>query len=106
MTTEEKAELAINLIERASYKVTELAALLRASQQPDEGKLSRAMQALEALNDFLDERAPDENWWHEYFTLTGDHMHLTEEGWIPADQNTREATGFDPMEVLCEVNAP
>lgn len=49
---------------------------------------------------------PDENWFKDYWRLTGDHMVLTEEGWIPAEFNALEYTGEQPMEVLDEVNKP
>lgn len=50
--------------------------------------------------------SPDKTWYRELFVLNGEHMVLTEEGWIPADQNTREVTGVDPVEIFDEVNKP
>lgn len=52
------------------------------------------------------EIAPDKNWLKEYYSITGDHMVLTEYGWLPADQNTFEATGEEPLEIRDEINAP
>lgn len=52
------------------------------------------------------ESPPDMNWFKELWSLTGEHMVLTEEGWIPAECNTREHTGSDPADVLDEVNKP
>jgi hypothetical protein len=103
---EQNAELALRLIERASFILPQLAQIIRDSQQPDENKLKRAMEVLTSLEDIIGDRAPDTEWWGEYFTLTGDHMHLTEEGWIPAEMNTLAATGSEPLEVIGEVNAP
>lgn len=105
MQTSDKARLSIGLIERAAHTPLELAKAIRESEQSDENKLLRAMQALEHLTDFFDE-APDKNWYRDYYLLTGDHMQLTEEGWVPASLNTREQTGEEPMEVLDEVNFP
>lgn len=102
----QKADLAISLIERASYKVPQLAQKLRNSTQPDERTLERAKELLGSLMEFFLEEAPDREWWKDYFTVTGEHMQLTEEGWIPASENTREATGVESLEVLFEVNAP
>lgn len=62
--------------------------------------------AVEVASDMLGDRAPDDNWLRDWYLVTGDHMVRTEEGWIPAEMNTREHTGEDPMEVLEEVNAP
>lgn len=104
-TDESKAELAVRLIERATYRVPQFADSLRRSNMPDGSKVTRALEVLDALAD-LDERGADEDWYRDYFTLTGQHMQLTEEGWVPADQNTREVTGEEPMEVFDEVNAP
>jgi hypothetical protein len=97
------AELACRLIERATYKIPQAADdLRRCTYVTDEQKLARAMEYLEALATVLDERAPDEDWWGDYFSLTGQHMVLTEEGWEPA-----EPVKADPeIEILDEVNAP
>jgi hypothetical protein len=46
--------------------------------------------------------APDEKWFQEYFALTGEHMVLTEEGWIPG----KDKAAHRPEEILDEVNAP
>lgn len=67
-----------------------------------ETKLRQAMQLLERAANTM-ERAPDPQWWADYFRLTGQHMVLTEEGWVPAALNTREETREEPMEVLVEV---
>lgn len=63
----------------------------------------RAM--LEVVAD-LNDAGPDENWFRDYYLITGEHMQLTEEGWVPAEMNTREYTGEDPAEILDEVNTP
>jgi hypothetical protein len=62
--------------------------------------------ALAVVDDLLCDTSPDEDWWRDYFLFTGDHMHLTEEGLIPAEMNTYAYTGSSPMEVLEEINAP
>jgi hypothetical protein len=62
--------------------------------------------ALDVAADQVGDRAPDKLWWEQYYRLTGDHMHLTEDGWIPAAMNTLACTGCEPAEVLKEVNKP
>jgi hypothetical protein len=46
--------------------------------------------------------APDKTWFQEYFALTGEHMVLTDEGWIPGS----DKSSLPPEEILVEVNAP
>jgi hypothetical protein len=80
--------------------------LLRAGVKPatvaeikdDEGLCNSVDAAAERWGD----RAPDKRWFKDWFLITGEHMILTEEGWMPADMNG----GEEPMEVLDEVNAP
>jgi hypothetical protein len=111
MTDEQKAEFAIKLVERAAGVIPRYAKLVRESGGWSDGKtvhqtkIDSCLRLLAAIEDFFD-WAPDPHWWRDYFILTGAHMVLTEEGWLPAECNTREATGADPMEVLDEVNAP
>ena len=63
--------------------------------------------ALEVVVDMLAEGpSPDSSWWKERYEVTGEHVVLTEEGWMPAEMNTVEHTGEEPVEVLDEVNAP
>lgn len=62
--------------------------------------------ALDVAADHVGDRAPDKLWWEQYYRLTGEHMHLTEEGWIPAEMNTLAYMGCEPAEVLKEVNKP
>jgi len=45
-------------------------------------------------------------WFRKVVELTGDHYHLTAEGWVPSWANVRESDGGFVMEVLDEVNAP
>ncbi len=68
--------------------------------------MSQLLAGLAVVADLRGEDPPDKDWFRQYFLLTGDHMVLTEEGWIPAACNTKAFTGFDPAEVLEEVNAP
>lgn len=44
-------------------------------------------KAMELLKRVVEKEtpAPDAQWFTDYFTLTGDHMILTEEGWEPGD---------------------
>ena len=49
---------------------------------------------------FAEREAPDKTWWQDLYSLTGEHMVLTDEGWCPAEFVE------DPCEVLLEVNAP
>jgi len=62
--------------------------------------------AIDVVANLIGDIPPDENWLRDYYLINGDHMVLTEEGWIPAEMNTREYTGAEPCEVLDEVNAP
>lgn len=104
---EQKSAKAISLIRRSVIAVYDAAASLKTCNCiNDEQRFTRAMQYLEGLAEIVGDRAPDANWWRDYYELDGTHMQLTEEGWVPADQNTREATGVEPMEVLDEVNKP
>jgi hypothetical protein len=112
MTDEQKAELSIDLIDRAKDELSRFAEAMRAYPGKPQGKtvaqaqFDRCMDLLDKLMEFgFFDPAPDENWFRDYYTLTGDHVVLTEEGWIPADQNTVEVTGEEPMEIFDEVNA-
>ena len=67
--------------------------------------VTSALKLLEDVADQCDE-APFPEFFKRYYLLTGDHMVLTEEGWIPAELNTLEHTGAEPMETFDEVNAP
>lgn len=107
MRTSEQVELAVSLMRRATWCVPDMAAEIANSTVIDEEhKFHRLMACLDALRTIVDEHGPDEDWYRDYFTLTGDHMVLTDEGWVPAEMNTREYTGYDPAEVLDEINAP
>jgi hypothetical protein len=113
MTDQEKAKLSIDLIYRAKDELTRFADAMVAypgcpqGKTIEQAKFERCMDLMDKLMDFgFFDPAPDENWFRDYYTLTGDHVVLTEEGWIPADQNTVEITGEEPMEILDEVNAP
>lgn len=95
--TDSQVQLACDLLGRAGV----------ASDTIKDAETLGALEvALDVACDIFNERAPDAKWFRDYFSLTGDHWVLTEEGWIPAEMNTREATGSDPVEVLDEVNAP
>lgn len=108
MNDKEKADLAIDLIYRAKDEMVKFADAMKNSQfyredkTTEQLKFDRCMGLIDHLMEFgFFEQAPDENWFPDYYSLTGDHMVLTEEGWLPADQNTRE----EPMEVFDEVNS-
>jgi hypothetical protein len=105
MTDEEKTELAITLVERSAPIIPEFAKVIRESQAMTQSKLSRCLDFLNAISDFYD-YGPDKTYLRDLYLVTGDHMVLTEEGWIPAASNTFQETGDDPMEVLDEVNKP
>jgi hypothetical protein len=113
MTDEEKAELAIGLIERLAPAIPAFVKAMRESGGWSEGKTvaqSKIDRASGVLNSILDaemfEQGPDPEWWRDYFLLTGEHMVCGEYGWMPASHNTREVTGEDPEEIFDEVNAP
>lgn len=112
MNNKQKADLVIDLIYRGKDELEKFATYMKESQAVpqgktlEQGKFDRCMDLLNNLLDFgFFDPAPDEDWFRDFYTLTGDHVVLTEEGWIPADQNTREITGEEPMEILDEVNA-
>lgn len=92
-------ELIKDLLKRAGVDQEDLLA------ETDETKLR---YALECIMSIFWEFAPknDLDWYYDYYLITGDHMHLTEEGWMPAEMNTFEYTGYEPVEVLWEVNKP
>ena len=98
---------------QAVNKIGALAFLIGTEQDRDDialiiaeaGPISMAMALLSDVADRSGEIAPFPEFFKRYFLLTSEHMVLTEEGWIPAECNTREHTGVDPMEVLDEVNA-
>lgn len=107
MTYEHKATQAIGLLRRGIVSVYDAAEYVKACPYiSDEQRFNRAMKYLDSLREFIGDESPDESWWRDYFELEGSHMQLTEEGWVRASDNTLEATGADPMEVLDEVNAP
>lgn len=102
MSDELKAGAAIGLLLRASYAPARMATLIQqCTYTTDDQKFRRAMQILDSLTEIMDEHAPDPGWWREYFTLSGQHMVLTDEGWEPGDIER------DPeVEIHDEVNAP
>lgn len=113
MRPQDKFESACSLIERALAGTFRQLGDIRSGtpyQLAGESRLDArqrlAMHMLSHLEELWKDVSPDGEWYREFYLLTGDHMQLTEEGWIPADQNTFEATGAAPMEVLDEVNAP
>jgi hypothetical protein len=63
---------------------------------------SELLGGLAVASDLLAEKAPDKDWHRDCYLLTGEHMVLTEEGWVPAEMNQ----GADAVDVLDEVNAP
>lgn len=96
--TEKQRETGKKLLERAGVSVNVI------SMCADDNALR---VALETVADCHWDVAPDTNWFKEYFSVTSNrHMVLTDEGWLPAEYNTVEHTGTEPMEVLDEVNIP
>jgi len=92
----EQMDKAKSLLARAGVDETTISTL----------DLGTLRAAIDVAADLVGEKAPDATWFREYYEITGDHMVLTEDGWIPAEFNTREITGEDPAEVIEEVNAP
>lgn len=111
MTDKQKAKLVIELLERATVVVAEFAKSLKTGgihsvgKSADQHKVERGLEVLDHLTDLFEE-GPDENWWRDFYLLTGDHMVCTNEGWIPAHMNTKKYTGYPPEEIMDEVNAP
>lgn len=52
------------------------------------------------------ETAPDETWYRDLFELTGDHMILTEEGWVPGSLKQQYLDQYGIYALRGEVNAP
>lgn len=70
-----------------------------------EEKLAKAMDLLMRAEDRLaDDTAPDPTWWFDLFTLTGDHMVLTEEGWEPGECKESLIAEYGEDHILDEVN--
>lgn len=74
-------------------------------------KLELAMDLLfrAEANEML---APDQDWYRDYYVLTGSHMILTDEGWCPGDckqslidEYLGDGEAVDNV-ILDEVNAP
>lgn len=71
-----------------------------------EQKLEKAMVLLRRTGELFTDCAPDNNWWRDYFEITGEHMILVDETWetpeIMADY-LAEDPDFEPDD---EINAP
>lgn len=74
-------------------------------------RLELATDLLNRAADDMEDRSPDTTWLRDYFTLTGEHMILTDEGWEPGDAKqtylddwAKHPQWSDP--ILDEVNAP
>lgn len=105
MTTEEKVALATGLIGRCAPRLQAIAKEIREQQYTvnkqtvDETRLQSAMWHLKKLADIFGEIPPDDHWFGDYCELTGQHMCLTDEGWVPPEC-------LEGAEVLEEVNKP
>jgi len=86
--TDKQVQLARNLLERAGHP--------EAEQLPDD-VLCYCLDTAHAV--IGEERSPDRQWHKDYYSITGEHMVLLDEGWAPADM------GYDPVEIHDEVNA-
>jgi hypothetical protein len=76
----------------------------------NDGRLTKAMDLLTRAADYFSEDAPDREWFHDLYLLTGEHMILTDEGWCSADCKESLLKDY-PHEkydniILDEVNAP
>lgn len=67
-----------------------------------QAKYDKAMDLLSRAENRIDVDAPDASWLEEYYSLTGDHMICTEEGWTPGDIKPE----IHSDDILMEVNAP
>lgn len=107
MTTEEKRDLAIQLIRRSIPAIEKLATDIQLLKHTHDGKtlaecqLAWAERTLESLYELVGEFAPDQNYWKDTYVLDGTHAILTEEGWEPAAVYEGEE-----VEVLDSINAP
>lgn len=75
-----------------------------------DSRLIKAMHLLDRAAEYLEDRAPDKNWWRDYFELSGKHAILTDEGWEPGSvkQSYLEdaAERGETWAPIDEVNAP
>ena len=112
MTDDEKLGIGLSLLRRCGGVILDRAdGIAHASHRADgksilETKLDSVTSLLKLVEEIVDERGPDVLWFRDLHRFEGTHAVLTEEGWVPAEYNTREVTGEDPMEVFDEVNAP
>lgn len=98
-------------IEEEKSEALELLRLAGVSEEV-RGKLhsNRTLQlALEVaygvLGECLWQGQEADNWLKRFYALTGEHWVLTEEGWMPASENTQAVLNDEPDAVLDEVNA-
>ena len=81
---------------------------LVAKRISDRSKLDQAMDILRKVEEASDGREPYEGFLKELYLFTGEHMQLSEYGWMRPEDNSPEACrkgGYEPLEVLDEVNA-
>lgn len=64
------------------------------------------MDLLERAGEKLGEDPPDTHWWEDWFTLIGEHVILTDEGWEPGANKDSYLKAGMPEAILGELNAP
>jgi hypothetical protein len=67
-----------------------------------------AMRLLEEASECFEDYAPNDTWFERYFSLTGEHMILTEDGWETGEAKELYLSSpeYGPDYILKEVNAP
>jgi hypothetical protein len=68
-------------------------------------KFEKAMDLLERV-EANEIPPPDDNWYGDYYELTGIHMILTDEGWVSGDSKQSLIDEYGEDAILDEVNIP
>lgn len=71
-----------------------------------EEKYNKAMNLLASASEMFEEEPPNESWFYNYFTLTGEHVVRTEEGWQAGSSKQQLIEDFGADYIQEELNAP
>jgi hypothetical protein len=78
---------------------------VRRKKMTTEQKLERAMSLVSRAGDFFSDDPP-EDWFRDYYILTGEHMVATEEGWQLGSNKAELIAEYGEDYIQDEVNAP
>lgn len=65
-----------------------------------------AVNLLDRAAEAMEESSPDPLWLEQYYSLTGAHMIMTEEGWEPGEYRQSYVNEGGEEAILAEINAP